>query len=501
MLSHANHNSITDDDKAKQNQGSGMIQARKNIARLMAQAGPKDLLVMVGLGSGRHAKAVLEYQNGPRLTVYDPKPDPGKLDPALAEGLARLEVCQDLNQLAEVIASQSVYGPQGRVAVFMAPGKDQSMAEPLQAVRKLVGDVMGRAKVDSQTRRQKNMLWAQYVADNAAAVMASPEVTGWRGVLAGVPALIIGAGPSLTDSLEHIAEYRDKMLLMGAASILGPLGKAGITPHCVTALEAKDESRQFVGLNMDEVLLAAASNSHPNHFKQWPGMIGHFHLIPWVAQVFGGMALPNGGHATSAAFTLALMWGCDPIILVGQDLAYSGGRVHAQGRIGGEDDGVHQQVEVTAIGGGTVMTSPVFFSYIGWYQESAGYLARSGNPTKVINSTTQGALIPGMIHMPLEQVINQCPDVTIGHQDMNNICRRSPKPMPKTVSMGLLAASKQVSQAIKAGTLAAMRGAQPGSAVAYAAEGLEPEELTHQLPDRFEQILEAINAIKGAING
>ena len=121
------------------------------------------------------------------------------------------------------------------------------MPGQLQAVRKLVGEVMGRAGVDSRTRLQKNDLWASYVAENTGAVMASPEVSAWRGILAGVPALIIGAGPSLTESLPQITACQDRMLLLGAASILGPLAKARLSPHCVTALEAKDESRQFVG--------------------------------------------------------------------------------------------------------------------------------------------------------------------------------------------------------------------------------------------------------------
>ncbi len=497
MLSPTRHNPGRDLDAGLE---SAMRQARNDVGRLLAQAKPDDMIIVLGLGSGCHVKAILEHGAGVRLTVFDPNQGRRSIAPQLADELATLVICRDFNQLTEELAAQTVYGPGGRVAVFPTPGHEQTMPGQLQAVRKLVGEVMGRARVDSRTRLQKNDLWASYVAENTGAVMAGPEVSAWRGILAGVPALIIGAGPSLTESLPQISTCQDRMLLMGAASILGPLDKARLTPHCVTALEAKDESRQFVGQERKKVLLAAASNSHPNHFRLWPGLTGHFHLLPWVAQAFGGTALPNGGHATSAAFTLALLWGCDPIILVGQDLAYTGGMVHAAGRVGGEDDGVRQQVAVPAIGGGTVMTSSVFHSYLSWYQESMGYLARSGNGTRVINCTTKGALIPGMVHMPLEQAINQCPDVTISHDDVNTIYRRSPKPRRKAVIKGLAAASEQVARAIKAGPTAAVRSARPGSAVAYAAEGLAHTDLADLLPGKLEHLLEFIKKAEGALN-
>lgn len=473
-----------------QNPNASMDQARADVSRLLDQATPDDLVVMVGIGSGLHAKAIAEAERGPKLVVYENRP-------IIGEGVL---VCNTLEKLAEAISEHVVYGPNGRVAVYPAPGGGPAIAETIQTVRQLVSEIMGRAKVDNQTRRQKNMLWAEYIAQNASALLASPDVTRWQSALAGVPALIIGAGPSLSDDLERISALDGKALFMGAASILGPLAEAGISPHCVTALEAKDESRQFVGLDMDQTLLAAASNSHPNHFAAWPGMLGHFHLVPWVAEAFGAMALPNGGHATSAAFTLALVWGCDPIILVGQDLAYSGGRVHAQGRIGGEDDPRQQNIEVPAIGGGTVLTSPVFHSYISWYQESAGYLARSKNPTRIINSTSQGALIPGMRHMPLDSAAEFCADVTFGRHELNNIYGGAAKPGRKTVSQGLQEAAIQVTRAIEAGPPAAMRGARPGSAVAYAAEGLTPGELAAQLPGRLKELLDLINTAKGVVD-
>ncbi|MBW2322815.1 MAG: DUF115 domain-containing protein, partial [Deltaproteobacteria bacterium] len=107
-----------------------------------------------------------------------------------------------------------------------------------------------------------------------------------------------------------LAGVTDRALVLAAASALKPLASVGTSPHITFALEAKDESRQFEGIDHAKTLLAAASTSHPNHFLKWLGPQSLFHLWPWMAMLSGlGKALPSGGHVTSAAFSLRLFSG------------------------------------------------------------------------------------------------------------------------------------------------------------------------------------------------
>ena len=120
-----------------------------------------------------------------------------------------------------------------------------------------------------------------------------------------------------------------------------------------------------------------------------------------------GLRLANGGHVTSAAFTLALVWGCDPIVLVGQDLAFSQGRSYAQGRVGGGQPPGDQRREVPAIGGGTVETSVVMAGYIDWYREAAAFLSQRKDGPRLVNATAQGAWLPGFEHLDLTAILGE----------------------------------------------------------------------------------------------
>ena len=50
-----------------------------------------------------------------------------------------------------------------------------------------------------------------------------------------------------------------------------------------------------------------------------------------LEELTGCGGLPMSGSVSTVAFGLARLLGCSPIVLVGQDLAYSGGRTHAAG--------------------------------------------------------------------------------------------------------------------------------------------------------------------------
>ena len=379
--------------------------ASSDLGGLLEEARSHDLVVMAGSGLGWHIQAILDRPDPPSIIVYEPR---AELREAMSEHGPTLEnlpvneadFVSDEKGLAEALGRHLVYSQKRRVAFFSPPAYKSAFPDSVDAARVLVDQSLARSRSNASTRSLKTGLWLDNMAENIVIWPQFPDATLLQNALTGIPALVVGAGPSLDQSISEVVEMQGRMLIFSAASALMPLSKAGVIPHVTMALEAKDESRQFSGVDPSHTLLAAASTGHPNHFLRWSGPKSIFHLQPWVAGLSGmGQALPSGGHVTSAAFSLALLWGCDPIILVGQDLAYTYGRIHAAGRPGGEDEARDETIEVPAIGGGKVQTSPIMLSYLLWYEESASYLGKSGRG--IYNATAAGALIPGFDHRTL----------------------------------------------------------------------------------------------------
>jgi hypothetical protein len=130
-----------------------------------------------------------------------------------------------------------------------------------------------------------------------------------------------------------------------------------------------------------------------------------------------------GGSVSLTAFSLAYFLGCDPIIFVGQDLAYTGNRTYASNTIFAEqtinrikeadknqgdkiefigcpERGRHTAIsmlDVPAWGGGSVITSHEMLTYRDWLTEATHHC----NVT-IINATEGGVHIPGTREITLE---------------------------------------------------------------------------------------------------
>jgi hypothetical protein len=220
--------------------------------------------------------------------------------------------------------------------------------------------------------------------------------------------------------------------------------KFGISPHIVMALDAQSHSiRHFLGPDdaSPTVLLAdlvscpkiARSFRGKKFFsstaKYYDDMNGNTMreptpLMDWVEQYIPQIGdIQSGGSVATSLFDFLLNAGCDPIILVGQDLAYTGREIHTSGTYHNDEwltltsrtlnlDTINQRVVrkrkiryVPAWGGdGTVLTDYVLDLYRQWFEDSVAKVDR-----KVINATEGGAKIKGTEERTLSDLASSLP--------------------------------------------------------------------------------------------
>ncbi|MBU2613754.1 DUF115 domain-containing protein, partial [Patescibacteria group bacterium] len=275
------------------------------MSKILATARSQDTLVLAGSGLGWHAKAALAKPSGPRIVVYETDARRIALARSLGPDLTGANIIMNDADLTELLAGRLVYDQQGdepgRVAVFAPEAYREAEPELGAQAKKIVQQVLSRSRINYKTRTQNQLEWLNNLRVNFKHILECPDLTRLVNAFKGVPALVLGAGPSLDSSLNELSGFKGKAILLGAASVIGPLASLGMAPDVAVALEAKDESRQFNDADYARTWLAAATSGHPNHFIEWPGKKALFNLQPWAAKLSGGgMALPNGGHATSA---------------------------------------------------------------------------------------------------------------------------------------------------------------------------------------------------------
>ncbi|MDX2116278.1 MAG: 6-hydroxymethylpterin diphosphokinase MptE-like protein [Planctomycetota bacterium] len=175
---------------------------------------------------------------------------------------------------------------------------------------------------------------------NADHYAASDGVGPLAGAAAGRPAVVVSAGPSLERNVRLLLDpaARSRVVVIAVQTVLKPLLALGIRPDFVTAIDFHEISRRFYeGLDADDVrgvTLVAEPKCNAAILEAWPGplrLAGSDLLDMLLGDELAGehAELQPGATVAHLAYYLARYMGCDPVILIGQDLAFTDGQYYS----------------------------------------------------------------------------------------------------------------------------------------------------------------------------
>ena len=146
---------------------------------------------------------------------------------------------------------------------------------------------------------------------------------------------MVSAGPSLDKNIGIIKSARNQILVITVATALKPLLRNNIEPDFVIAIDSNEESIQSFNIEMvPEGLWLIYDPCIPfsvcSLFKTRKiVMESNIELAKWITDHSEKKGiLENTSSVAHSAFHLARYMGCEPIILVGQDLSFEGNRMH-----------------------------------------------------------------------------------------------------------------------------------------------------------------------------
>jgi hypothetical protein len=165
----------------------------------------------------------------------------------------------------------------------------------------------------------RNVIW------NGPRFEGSPTSDQLRDSLKGKPAICLAAGPSATpEMLGRIRELRNSHVIFSAEVMLGACRKAGFAPDFVSIIERPPGTRQFVkGLGEESTLIATAVVD-PETVAAFPRVVwwrAGDRIYDWLFPE-GATPVMAGRSTGVLSVAAAILAGCNPIYLVGHDLAY-----------------------------------------------------------------------------------------------------------------------------------------------------------------------------------
>jgi hypothetical protein len=291
-------------------------------------------------------------------------------------------------------------------------------------------------------------------------------VNGMKDAFRGIPAMICGAGPSLSSSFGMLKGLEEKALIFAGGSAIGALSNQGIAPHFAVAIDPNpDELERLKNCSFAlEVPFLFSCRLFPDVFATSKGPFGYMRSgmagLPelWFEEELGllndeilGASLPAESlSVTMLSAAVAHHLGCDPILFDGLDLAYTGNKRYTEG------------VNATCKEPGEENVQPVdrslssrdrfgkkITSAVRWIMESdsLSLFAKRCKERRWINCTAGGLALKGIESMPLSHAI-QLFDV---ERDLRKVVREAiaKSPMPASAKDILPQKIEELKESIK----------------------------------------------------
>jgi hypothetical protein len=301
-------------------------------------------------------------------------------------------------------------------------------------VRELVASNIKLKYSNTATVMNLSHSWQMNTLANIVEVIKSRPVKSLFGRLKGIPAIIVASGPSLDGNVRTLSEAKGKALIVALGSAMKPLISRGVKPDVVVAIDASSTNYEhFAGAETQGLSLLAEPMVHPRVLEEFHGRVFMTSfdnpVMRWLKPYVGDKGVSQmGGTVAITALDALRKFGCSPIILVGQDLSFPGGRTHARGSSWDAKalEGVNKFYSVEAMHHDYIRRNvssrqDVMGAYdlygnrlsthrnLAVYKELLeAYVAYNCRPDEVIVNSTQGGLaIKGLADMPLSEAIKR----------------------------------------------------------------------------------------------
>lgn len=249
------------------------------------------------------------------------------------------------------------------------------------------------------------------------------------------PALLVSAGPSLDGFIPFLPTLADFCITGCVDTALPLLASAGVHPDFVFSVDPQSESF----LHFENHLTCTASlvfqpTAHPKIIRHFQGekyvIFKEGHRTTQENETLAGEKgmTQAGGSVSCLALDCLIQMGCDPILLVGQDCAFPGGRVYGRkgeeqleeatiitretsaGELQSTRSRRYEKVHVTGCQGQNLFTSPALFSYL----RTIDQIAETHPEVRILNLSSQGALIERAASIgSLKELMTLLPDCGI----------------------------------------------------------------------------------------
>ena len=156
----------------------------------------------------------------------------------------------------------------------------------------------------------------------------SPDVAEIGDGMEDIPFILVGAGPSLDESIDFLKQVQDRAIIVCSNSPLRKLINNGIKPHLVVTADPQSPTLAgFKGVNLDGLTLACPFSAYPEIVSLFPRRILSWctfnPIIDLLKKNLGkppGSSIMEKGTVSGCVLDISRLLGCKKVLFVGQDM-------------------------------------------------------------------------------------------------------------------------------------------------------------------------------------
>jgi hypothetical protein len=226
-----------------------------------------------------------------------------------------------------------------------------------------------------------------------------------------IPAVIVSAGPSLERHFDLLNGIGDRALIIAPGTGARILDRRGIRAHLVMAVDSAELEADLFKNFKGTCPLVGSFRLHPRIDEEFPNpilrvatssdLLAHYYYSYFKRENLTTVA--DHPSVSNCAIDYAVNLGCNPIILIGQDLCFYDQKSHADKEAGSVTADRPGYKTMLDINGQSVITNSAFQAI---RSELESQNQQYKDRAKIINATEAGLGVPGVVNRRFIDVIS-----------------------------------------------------------------------------------------------
>jgi hypothetical protein len=227
--------------------------------------------------------------------------------------------------------------PHKNIQICMLRSAVENNRKYFESCEKIVNEYLSRKEINANTLDKFSRLWVSNICRNLPMTSKVPGIRTLKGRFAGVPALLLAAGPTLEEVLPLLGEFRKRFLLVCVDTALKACLRVGIEPDFLILTDPQYwNSRHLDRCITAHTILISDVSTYPAPLRAFKGTI-FFCSTPFpLGQFFESRTeikgkLKSGGSVSTAAWDFLRFSEISRIYCAGLDLSFPDGETHYRG--------------------------------------------------------------------------------------------------------------------------------------------------------------------------